>query len=296
MNLDRPQIVRGLIAATAIVFVVALIGAFTVDNGGKTKLATDNSATSTTAALETTTTAAPSVTTARGTATTAAKKATATTAASAGGPPPTVSANVPDPGPVKPPAAGKYDYAVTQNGQSSTMTETITAKPDENGAARRTDTYTDGQGNTFTNEQAWSADGMRWLSSHIASAQGTFDCTWTPPILFYAFPLSVGKTWNIDSTCKTTVQNTPITVHVTGNAKVTGKSLDKVAGTNVATWVIEATQNTDVQTTFGTQHTTATLLGHFAPSRGLDTYEKESGSAYGQTYNSERTLQNLTPK
>ncbi len=92
------------------------------------------------------------------------------------------------------------------------------------------------------------------------------------------------------------MQNTPITVHVTGQAKVTGKSLDKVAGTNVATWVIEATQSTDVQTAFGTQHTTSTLLQHFAPPRGIATYEKESGSAYGQNYDSERTLQNLTPK
>jgi hypothetical protein len=295
VNLERPAVVRGLMAASALVFVIALIGAFTVD-ANDTKLASGGGTTSTTSTVETVPGVTPTVaTTAAPTATTS--KATVTTKAAAG-PPPTASTAVPDPGATKAPAPGNYDYAVNESGQSPrTMTEKIEAKPDENGAARRVDTYTDADGNTLTNDERWASDSIKVLSSHIVSPQATIDCTWNPPILEAALPLSVGKTWTSDSTCKTSYQGAQITVHQVSQAKVTGKSLDKVGGTSIATWIIESTDTTDVTSPFGTQHGTETAVRHFAPPKGLLTYEKTTGTTTaGSSITSERTLQNLSPK
>jgi hypothetical protein len=300
VNLEqRPEVVRGLMAAAALLFVIAIIGAFTVDSDD-TKLASNAGSTTTTVTGETVPGVTPTVaTTAVASATTAARGKAPVTTAVTTGPPPTAARAVPDPGATKPPAAGSYEYKLTDStGKTSTMTEKIEVKPDQAGAARRLDTYTDADGNTLTNDTAWAPDSVKVLTSHIVSTQATIDCTWNPPILVAALPLAEGKTWTSDSTCKTTVQGAQITIHRVEQMKVTGKALDQVAGTSVAVWIIEGTSTTDVSSPFGTQHAVQNVVRHFAPPRGLLTYEKTNGQSAtsGQSLSSERTLQNLAPK
>jgi hypothetical protein len=283
-------------AAAALLLVIGIIGAFTVDSGDS-KL-TASSATTTTVAGETTTSdvattepAATATTVTGGTTkTTKAGGSTATTAA---------SATVGDPGVTKPPAAGTYVYKFTSTADSSSNGDTeakVEALPDQNGAARRRQTYKDGSGNTLSNDESWGGDAMKVLSSHIVSPQATVDCTWQPPILVFQLPLAVGKSWNFDSTCTTSFSGTQVTIRRNGTAKVTGKANDKVGDVTVATWVIESSGNTSVKSAFFNTETAEKTTRHFASGKGLVTYEKGTATTAGSTAEYERTLKSLSPK
>jgi hypothetical protein len=146
------------------------------------------------------------------------------------------------------------------------------------------------------NEEKWSNDGVRATSSRISGQGATIDCNWQPPLLELALPLSVGKTWQYDSTCTATVSGTQITIHRVGTSKVTGKALDKIGDTNVATWVIETTGTTTVRSAFYNEDTKETVTSHYASARGLTTKENGTTETGGRKVTYELTLQSLTPK
>src|SRR5436853_7534392 len=202
VNLERPAIIRALLAAASVMLVIGLIGVFTVDSKD-TNLATSTGDTTTSTSATGDVTTAPVDTTAvtAQTATTkAGAKGTATTKASAGGPPPTSSANVPDPGPTKPPSPGTYTYRASDN---SEYTDKIEAEPDSNGAAHRKETAP-AFGGSVTNEEVWTASSVTIPSSVIvnpAAPNQAINCAWQPPILLLQLPLAANKTWSSDSTC-----------------------------------------------------------------------------------------------
>jgi len=294
VNLERPAVVRAVMAAAAVLLVLGLIGVFTVDADDNTDLAASDR-TTTTGDTGTTTTLvgiAPLLgrvtTTVAGTATT--KPATTSTSS---------NAPVPDPGPVRAPNPGTYTYNFASQADPSTNGETeskIEVLPPLNGAARRRQTYKDGEGNTLANEETWDNGGLSVTTSHIVSPQATVDCTWKPPLLVLGFPLAIGKTFTTDSTCTTMVQGTQVTLHRQAEGKVTGKFLEKIGGTSVAVWVIESTGTTTVKSAFFNTETTEKITRRFAPGRGLITYEKGDISANGRTSSYDRTLVSLTAK
>ena len=294
MDLERPLLVRALGAIASIVFVAAVIGAFTVDdgNGGAKVAASDRTTTSTTGDVTSTSLDEgnpASDATSTTAATVSSVKATTTTKP---------SAPVADPGPAKPPAPGTYHYKFANPQDTSKnmdTTEVIESQPDQNGAARRKETYPDGQGNNLSNEVAYAADGVRVFASHIVSAQGTVDCTWNPPILEYAVPLSVNKTWSYDSKCTTTAAGAEVTVERKGDDKVTGKTVDLLGTTSVRTWVIEEHVITTVTSVFFSTKIDAMVTRHWSPDYGLVTFEHESGKNNSQEYVTERTLQSVKP-
>jgi hypothetical protein len=295
VNLEqRPGLVRATMAAALIVFVVALIGAVTVDSDDSSKDLASSGSTSTTASADTSTTidtgtTAPASTTTQAPATT--RPLSPTTAPG--------SAQVPDPGPTKPPAAGIYTYAITSSAEPSSNGNTdakVEVLPSQNGAARRKQTFNDGQGNTLANEETWASDAMRVTTSKIVSQQATVDCTWQPPLLVLQLPLAIGKTWSTDSTCTTMVGGTQVTIKRTGQSKVIGKVVDKIGDQSVGTWIIDYTGNTTVRSAFFNTDTSEKITRHFASAQGLVTYEKGSGTMGGSTTDYERRLQNLTPK
>ena len=293
MNFNRPELVRALMAAAALVFTVGLIGAFTVD-ADETQVAAsrDSSTTSSTVATEETTTSTlPEGTTATTGASTATTAGTTRTTAA--------SATVRDPGPAQPPVKGTYVYTFTNsadpslNGSNERKVEEL---PPENGSPRRKTTAKDSAGNTLVQDEKWSNDGIRATASHITSSGTTIDCEWQPPLLEFALPLSVGKSWKSDSTCKTMVAGTQVTIHRVTDSKVTGKAVDKVGDTEVATWVIESTGTTTVRSAFYNEDTKEKVTSHYAAPRGLMTSEKGETESASRKATYELTLQSLTPK
>lgn len=293
MSLDRPELVRALMAAAALVLVVGLIGAFTIDPDDETVSATSDTSTTTSTVVSESTTTTVSAAGGNPSETTVAA-ATSSTAR------PTPAANVPDPGPTKPPAAGTYMYVLNNSADPSLNGDTerkVEELPAEGGATRRRQTQKDAQGNTSADDVTWAADAIRVTMSRISSSSGgTIECTWQPPLLMAQLPLSIGKTWKTDSTCTTTVAGSQVTIRRVADTKVTGKALDDVGGEKVAAWVIESTSTTTVRSAFYNEDTKATSNVHFAAPRGLITIETgtiESGPRKG-TY--ELKLKNLAPK
>lgn len=287
---------RALLGAVAIVLVVGLIGAFTVDSG-------DDASASVAARGQTTTTdqaaidESPAIGDVSATTTTVLVKSTTTKPAA---PTTTIaSKDVADPGPMKPPAVGTYTYKFVyadDPSKNANITQQYEAQPDQNGAVRRKETYPDGQGNKLTNDVSYGADGVRIHASHIVATQATIDCAWSPPILVFLVPLSIGKTWGYESSCTTSASGAQVTVKRKGDDKVTGKALDIVGNTSVRTWVIEEHVVTTVTSAFGPTSRDAVVTRHWSPDYGLITFEKESGTTNGQKYLTERTLQDVKPK
>lgn len=278
----------------AIVLAVGLVGAFTVDadDDKPASLAVRDDATTTTAE-----TVPVDESPVIGVTTTLLLTNASTT--STRPPATTTTIKIPDPGPTKPPAPGAYGYKfvyATDPSRNADITEQISAQPDQNGVHYRKETYPDGQGNTLTNDVAYAADAVRLTMSHIASAQTSIDCGWTPPIVLFLLPLAVGKTWSYDSKCSATVSGAQATVQKKGDNKVIGKSLDTIGNVAVRTWVIEEHTITSVSHPFFNTTRDAVVTRHWAPDYGLITFEKEVGKTNGQDYTTERTLQNVKPR
>ena len=291
MNFNRPELVRALTAAATLVFVVGVIGAFTVESDDTNVAASRDGASSTSSTtVESTSTTgfATATTVATGTSTTR-PNTTATT----------VAPNVPDPGPTRPPAPGTYLYTFSNtvdpslNGNNERKVEEVAP---ENGVPRRRTTQRDAQGNTLVNDEVWASDAVRVTASHIGSPQGSVDCTWQPPLLALQLPLAIGKTWKTESSCTTTVSGTQVTIRRVGESKVTGKVLDKVGDTSIAVWVIESTGTTTVRSAFYNDDTRETVNAHFASSRGLTTRETGTIEGASRKGSYDLTLQSLTPK
>ena len=179
------------------------------------------------------------------------------------------------------------------NGNNERKVEEL---PPEAGSPRRKTTAKDAAGNTLVQDAKWSNDGIRVTASRITGGGGTVECEWQPPLLDFALPLAVGKTWTFDSTCKAMVGGAQVTIRRIGESKVTGKALDKVGDTDVATWVIERTGTTTVRSAFYNEDTKEKVTSHYAAPRGLTTSEKGEAESASRKVSYELTLQSLTPR
>jgi hypothetical protein len=286
--------VRALGAIAMLTLVGAVIGKITIDNdNGGSNLAADRRATTSTTAADTGTTVSeadegnPAV--GGDTSSTVATKSSTTTTRAG-------TANIPDPGPTKPPAAGTYRYKLADpndTSRSSENTYVVAVQPDQNGAHVRKETYQSGQG-TAENVVAYAGDAVRILTSHLGG-QTPVDCTWAPPITQYALPFALNKAWSSDSKCTATVSGGKTTVERKVDDKVTGKAVDIIGNTSVRVWVVQEHSITTINNPFFSLKIDDTLTRHWSPDFGLVTFEHDEQTVNGGTDVSERTLQNLKP-
>jgi hypothetical protein len=224
---------------------------------------------------------------------TTAKPTTGTTSIDGTGDCPVPPAASSDPGAHQPPAVGTYTFVSCTDAKDQTEVK-ITAGQSANGVTRRDVTQESG-GITQTATEAWGPNGVFQEVLTIKTGFADIKCDWNPDVLLFPAQLSVGKTWTADSTC--TVPNPqdpskPITLHLTADAKISGRVSPNVGGTVVNAWVVDAhiklsTPNGDVDLT---EH------DHFDPAHGVSVYRhSESHSSQGSVTRIDR-LKSLTPK
>jgi hypothetical protein len=153
-----------------------------------------------------------------------------------------------DPGPAAAPRPGTYKERHTTTSGSSTTTEDLTTKIENESQAGSTTnqkvTISSDKG-SFTSEVAWKPDSVLMLSNTFGSGASTFVCNWTPPVQLLALPLSIGTAWSSDSRCTVSASGQTETVHETMQAKVTGLERISVAGKVLDCWVISRTTHVD---------------------------------------------------
>ena len=285
----NPQLRRGLIALSALLLFVGVIGIAVVgdaeDKGdifagpaADTSTTTDNGGFGAGGAggdSSGVTFATPS--TASAPATTAKPRTTGTT----GAPPATTPATT-DPGPAKAPALGTYKYSMTITDDEGTRTSEHDAKveagQDSPGVTRRVTTRKD-ESSTLKTTEAWAANGVNQERIHISTSSGgqnaEFDCDWQPDVLVYAQPLSVGAKWTVDSSCETTAGGQPVKLREQGERRVTGRATTTVGGTQVNVWIIETSGKLTVTSGASVLRTDEVeAVSHFEPTRGVEVYDK----------------------
>jgi len=307
----NPQLRRGLIALSALLLFVGVIGvavvsgeetknAIVAGGGGPTTtaLAGDGGVGGTSGTVATTAPGAGTKATSKPPATTAKPKSTGTTAA-----PPATTPATSDPGPTRPPALGSYRYSVAITDANGTRNRedkvTVEAGQDSPGVTRRVTSRQD-ENATLKTTEAWAADGVRQERIFISSGGADIDCDWQPDVLVYAQPLSVGVKWTVDSSCETSAQGQPVKLREEGERRVTGRAKTSVGGTQIAVWVIETTGKLTVSSGASVLRTDEiTSVGHFEPTRGIEVYDKTStkstGFGGGGNATVERRLLSLSP-
>jgi len=321
-----PQLRRGLIALSAVLLFIGVVGVAVSggDNNNSDTVASQGGPTTTLSggggdpdgsseASITIPTVGPSgpTTTPKAPPTTSRKGTSATPATTAkpkcppaGAPGPSTPASS-DPGPTRPPALGAYCYSVAITDASGTRNSEHVAKveagQDSQGVTRRVTTRQDEQATLKTTE-AWAADGVRQERIVISSGGFDIDCDWQPDVLVYAQPLSVGAKWVVDSSCQTTTQGPsgPVSLREQGERRVTGRATTSVGGTQIVVWVIETNGKLTVSSGVSVLRTDdVTAVSHFEPTRGLEVYDKvttvSSGFGGGGTTTAERRLLSLSP-
>ena len=219
---------------------VGTIGLFVVDPADGDSVETGAGATTTTtAAGKATTTTAKSKSKSKGTVTTGATGETGTSTTTTTTPVKATTASTAGPGgqALRPAAAGKYDYRITNtdaDGESDTSTGryTISAAREVDGELRQTE-VDDEDGTTITNNYAWRSDGL-YLRSFDGDDSG---CDFEPDIKLVASPPTVGRQWSIDASCTAEGQ----TVSLQGTSRISRTDRITVAGTQLDVHVIDTT-------------------------------------------------------
>ena len=167
-------------------------------------------------------------------------------------------ATMPPTEPLRPPSPGTYSYRY--NVDNRTVNDSLVVSPADGGQQVLTDSL---DGHTERQIVDWSASGRTVVESDGSDDDG---CRWTPGFLTMPWPLTVGQTWHVESSCQTGHGG----VEQEQDAKVTGRARWRLDdGTEVQTWVIS--RQTRVTQHFGS--TTATSFARsselFAPALGL---------------------------
>ena len=247
-----------------------------------------------------TTTTLPGVTTTTRKTTATTARPTATTAA----PGPNTCSSTPsntNPGAIQPPAVGTFSY-VSCTDPNSTSDITVAAGTNSTGVVRREVTTSQGNLGTATATAAYGSSGVIQEKLTIKSNGITLQCDWNPDILEYPPDLSVGKSWNADSSCTAQTGFGAITIHATATRKVTGRVTTTIGGTSLTAWVVDSTLILKF-----TKPAPAPVNGEvdesshafYDPTRGIEVYDKSTSKgsgdfAYPET-TTERQLKSLTP-
>ncbi|MHB1854586.1 MAG: hypothetical protein ACYCS2_05975 [Acidimicrobiales bacterium] len=209
-------------------------------------------------------------------------------------PPPTSSAGLgpaKTPGPAHAPTVGTYQYKSTDaNGTVTQLQVSIKPAKGPAGATDQNLTISSPKGSE-SSDYAWSSTGVMVSSTTLSGQQGSIQCTWSPDVTQYVFPIKVGSTWSSLSHCTTTVAGAPTQVTYSDQASVTGIARIKEAGQVLDTWVIQRHTVLSAKSAAFTFNVDTTTTEYFAPSDGQTPKEvsdsKTSGSYAGKSFSSE---------
>ena len=244
----RPTIPEGVAAAVAAIVIV--IAAVTVGTRGP-------AATSSNAAAPPTASAPPAVQGSSPAATAAPQsrspqssaRAPARVAPKAGGP--------------VPPEPGHYEYNETDSNGSRVSTLDITS----HGAGRYTENQDTG---SAVDEVVWRPTGKIELATTFSFATGSVRCDWTPDFVEYKFPLRVGLSWSVHTSCH---PNASSYITLSGTSRVTGHQATAAAGQPVDTWIFVTDATITFKGTGGSFSEAIRDEDHFAPAYGITVRE-----------------------
>jgi len=295
------------IVLIAVALVIALIGIVGVAFGAADKPSKNVAATKSTTTTEfssdttfpgeTTTSSVPGVpgattTTVKGAPVTTSKpgSTTSTTTLDGVGTCTVPAASNSDPGAEAAPAIGTYTY-VSCSDSSDTTDVKIAAGDSKNGVTRREVTEQAG-GLSQTATQAYGPNGILQEVLTINYGATPIKCDWNPDVLEFPAQLSVGATWKADSKCTVTTPNGNTTLHLTADAKVSGRVQTVIGGATLNCWVVDAHIVLD---TGPNGSVDLTEHDHFDPAHGINVYRhSESKSPQGSITRVDH-LKSITP-
>lgn len=187
------------------------------------------------------------------------------------------------PGPARPPTPGAYDYKST-DGRGVVTQLQVTYQPDggSGGTTDQTETISSSGGSGQSRTYAWSATSVLIGSSTLSGQYGSIDCSWSPAVSGYVFPLRIGAQWSSTSNCTTTVDGEATHVQDANTASVSGVSTIEEAGQTLETWVINRqTVLTATSSTFSLKIDTVSTE-YFAPADGQTPREASTTRTTGE--------------
>jgi hypothetical protein len=165
--------------------------------------------------------------------------------------------------PARPPAPGSYDYRYSVDGSSATGTVTVAVAP-----GGRTETEAVGS-TTRRRTVAWTPN----AATVTASDFGSGSCHWSPGLVIWQFPITVGQRWHAASSCTVPIGGgRDGTIDESEDAHVDGLARMMLGGQPVQVWTIER-HTVITEHAAGVVATTETQSTElFAPAYGLVVY------------------------
>ncbi|HUQ40340.1 MAG TPA: hypothetical protein VM030_09305 [Acidimicrobiales bacterium] len=305
-----PVLPRVLAALSALLLLVGVIGAATIDES-------DDAQTVATADLTTTTTVAGDGGQGLGAPVDSPSSVPAATQPSAGAPVTTVpprqagttttkpAAATGDPGQPVSPKLGTYRYRTTSGDETKETTVKIAKDPEQAAGEDRFVVRVGEGGREQSVYTARRSDGIYVRKMTFPSPSGgSVDCDWEPDLLEMKFPLKAGAAWRAESTCNTTFNGEKATFHMVENTKVVGPQRAKIGGQEIDVWGMESTSTMTVDTTYQGRpfHLVYDTKGtsQYSARHGVnvksDTQNTISGFGGEQKSQTQRELLSLTPQ
>ena len=250
----RRSVPEGIALVVAVIVIAVSVAVVATRNTSKTSSNTALSSETPAATREpSSSTPAPSSATKGG-------AAVAPTKAPVTAPAPAAPVHAGAPGPPKP---GRYEYTETDSNGTKTSTLDITS----HGDGRQTEDQD--QGNAV-DEVAWRPNGKFELATTFGFSNGSVRCDWNPDFVEYRFPLRVGASWSVQTSCHPNPQSS---ITLSGTSHVMGRHRVTVGRQSVDTWIVV----TDATIRFnGTGASFSEMIrdeDHFAPAYGITVHE-----------------------
>jgi hypothetical protein len=198
---------------------------------------------------------------------------------------------------ITPPKEGTYRYKQTSDGQTSTVTLEI----EDKGSGKQSETQSDGSQGAVTADVEYRPDGKYDTKSTFGEPPQGFTCDWKPDLLEARFPIAAGQTWDVKSSCTSTVGAASITITVNGKATVRGSERATVGGTPVDVWVGHFEGTINFKTPQGNFSQKVTSDDRISPKYGVTVRSTETSEGTNpqtgqeQKTKATRELVSLTP-
>jgi hypothetical protein len=185
---------------------------------------------------------------------------------------------------------GRYDYAET-NSNGTRQSRYVVASQ---GGGKQTENTDDA---STIDEVVWRPGGKFETATTFSFPSGSFRCVWSPSFVEYKFPLRIGSTWTVHTTCHPNAQSS---LTLEGASRVVASERRDVGGTTVDDWIIATDATIRISSNGSTSTESTRDEDHFAPSYGITVYEVTATtdtdlSGLQTRDRTVRALQNLKP-
>jgi hypothetical protein len=186
---------------------------------------------------------------------------------------------VDDAGATAVPGVGSYHYRFTAgDGDSHDATTKVEDRQAASNGGRNLVVSYSGEGLDIVNDVVWGPTQVHYTKTTFVFGSNRIECDWQPDYVFLDLSLARGRTWSVETSCSAQFGVTPTTIKRTTTTKVTDARRVHVAGTDVLTWVLEASDHFEFPgATTDTQETT-----WFAPKLGLPVRQTGTTTSKGQ--------------